>query len=146
MADGAEVQNTLVGLKYIRKSELLAPKFVRKGAAELSMVSCQVGIPTSNQRLEKMPPLARPGGSPLVLPGGKADTGGCQAQSGVSAAKAAGALGKEAAASNMPSSGRERGGGFTSGHRSMEALWREGSSPGPGTLCAGLRGWAAPRP
>ena len=78
-----------------------------------------------------MPPLAHPGGSPLVLHAGKADVGGCRAQSSVSAVKAAGALGKLAAARDVPSSGRERGGGFISGHSCMEALWHKGSSPGP---------------
>lgn len=55
-----------------------------------------------------MPPLAHPSGSPLVLHAGKADTGSCRAQSGVSAAKAAGARGKQAAARDALSSSRER--------------------------------------
>lgn len=79
-----------------------------------------------------MPPLAHPSGSPLVLHAGKADTGSCRAQSGVSAAKAAGAWGKQAAARDALSSGK--GAGFISRQGCMEALWRKGSSPGPGTL------------
>lgn len=52
----------------------------------------------------------------------EADGSGCWAQSSVPAVKASGALGKQAAVREMPSSGRERGGGFFSRHGCAEAL------------------------
>lgn len=42
-----------------------------------------------------------------------------------------GALGKQAAARDVPSSSREQGGGFVSRHRCMKALWHTGSSLAP---------------
>lgn len=132
---GAEVQNTWVGLKYIRQPEAEAPKFVRQGAAGLSMVSCQAAGREPYFKLEAGE-NARPGASPLVLRAGKADASGCRARSSVSAAKAAPGSGQQR---DVPSRGREQQGEFISRQGCMEALWCKGSSPGPGALCH----WAA---
>lgn len=89
-----------------------------------------------------MRPLDHPSGSPPVLHAGKADTGSCRAQSGMSAAKAAGTRGKRAAARDALSSGREQGSFLGM------AAWRHfGVRAAPLGLArspTGLRGQAAP--